>query len=100
MADLSRRQGCAVEETSLSGDQSVDLVLPDFDGRRVVVQLKRYTRPVGSVAVQATFAGMAPYRAEEGRVITTSAFTGSAPEPRAPRFALSTVRKWPTGWRT
>ena len=80
MANFLRRQGYAVEETPLSGDQGVDLVLPDFDGKRVVVQLKRYTRPVGNVAVQATFAGMAHYRAEEGWIITTSAFTKSARE--------------------
>ena len=80
MANFLRRQGYAVEETPLSGDQGVDLILPNFDGKRVVVQLKRYTRPVGNVAVQATFAGMAHYRAEEGWIITTSTFTKSARE--------------------
>jgi restriction system protein len=80
MAALWRQKGYEVEETPLSGDQEVDLNLPDLDGRRVVVQLKRWTGPVGNAAVQATFAGMAHYQADEGWSITTSTFTKSARE--------------------
>jgi restriction endonuclease Mrr len=80
MADLLRQKGYRVEETPLSGDQGVDLVLPDLDGKRVVIQLKRWTGPVGNNAIQATFAGMAHYQADEGWVITTSTFTKSARE--------------------
>ena len=80
MADLLRQKGYQVEETPLSGDQGVDLVLPDLDGKRVVIQLKRWTGPVGNKAVQVTFAGMAHYQADEGWVITTSTFTKSARE--------------------
>jgi HJR/Mrr/RecB family endonuclease len=64
MADLLRQKGYQVEETPLSGDQGVDLVLPDLDGKRVVIQLKRWTGPVGNKAIQATFAGMAHYEAD------------------------------------
>jgi HJR/Mrr/RecB family endonuclease len=78
MAKVFRQQGYEVEETPLSGDQGVDLILPDLDGKRVVVQLKRWTGPVGNKAVQATFAGMAHYGADEGWIITTSTFTKSA----------------------
>jgi restriction endonuclease Mrr len=80
MADLLRQKGYRVEETPLSGDQGVDLVLPDLDGKRVVIQLKRWTGPVGNNAIQATFAGMAHYQADEGWIITTSTFTKSARE--------------------
>ena len=80
MADLLRQKGYEVEETPLSGDQGVDLILPDLDGKRVVIQLKRWTGPVGNKAIQATFAGMAHYQADEGWIITTSAFTKSARE--------------------
>ena len=80
MADLLRQKGYRVEETPLSGDQGVDLVLPDLDGKRVVIQLKRWTGPVGNKAIQATFAGMAHYQADEGWIITTSTFTKSARE--------------------
>jgi restriction endonuclease Mrr len=80
MADLFRQKGYQVQETPLSGDQGVDLVLPDLDGKRVVIQLKRWTGPVGNKAIQATFAGMTHYQADEGWIITTSTFTKSARE--------------------
>jgi restriction endonuclease Mrr len=80
MADLLRQKGYEVEETPLSGDQGVDLILPDLDGKRVVIQLKRWTGPVGNKAIQATFAGIAHYQADEGWIITTSTFTKSARE--------------------
>ena len=66
-------------DSTLSGDQGVDLILPDLDGKRVV-QLKRLTGPVGNAAVQGTFAGMAHYQADERWIITTSTFTKSARE--------------------
>ena len=69
MAGVLRQKGYAVEKTKATGDQGVDLLLPDFDGKRIAVQLKRYTGPVGNSAVQATFAGMGHYRAEQGWVI-------------------------------
>jgi len=55
----------------------VDLLLT-IDERRVAVQLKRYTAPVGNAAVQQALAGMIPYKAKEAWVITTSTFTKSA----------------------
>jgi restriction system protein len=80
MADLFRQKGYGVEETKATGDQGVDLLLPDVDGKRVAVQLKRWTGLVGNGAVQATFAGMAHYQTDEGWIITTSTFTKSARE--------------------
>jgi HJR/Mrr/RecB family endonuclease len=63
MADLLRQKGYEVEETPLSGDQGVKPVLPDLDGKWVVIQLKGWTGRVGNNAIQATFAGMAHYQA-------------------------------------
>jgi restriction system protein len=80
MANVLRQKGYAVEETQATGDQGVDLIVPDLDGKRVVIQLKRWTGPVGNKAIQATFAGMAHYQADEGWIITTSTFTKSARE--------------------
>jgi restriction endonuclease Mrr len=80
MADLLRQKGYAVQETKATGDQGVDLIVPDLDGKQVVIQLKRWTGPVGNAAVSAIFAGMAHYHADEGWVITTSTFTRSARE--------------------
>lgn len=79
VADALRRSGYTVESTQLSGDQGVDLLL-DMDGRRVAVQLKRHTRPLGNKAVQEVFAGMIHYAAQEAWVITTSSFTKGALE--------------------
>lgn len=79
MADLLRQKGYAVQETRATGDQGVDLLL-DLDDKRVAVQLKRWTGPVGNAVVAATFAGMAHYQAEEGWIITTSTFTKPARE--------------------
>jgi restriction system protein len=80
IAGVFRQKGYEVEETPGSGDQGVDLIVPDLDGKRVVIQLKRWTGPVGNKAVQATFSGMAHYQANEGWIITTSTFTKSARE--------------------
>jgi len=79
MSDLFRQKGYAVQETKAIGDQGVDLLL-DIDDKRVVVQLKRWTGPVGNAAVSATFGGMARYQTDEGCIITTSTFTKSARE--------------------
>ena len=79
MADVFRQKGYDVQETKSTGDQGVDLLL-DIDDKKVAVQLKRWTGPVGNKAVQATFAGMAHYAADEGWIITTSTFTKSARE--------------------
>ena len=85
IADVLRQKGYTVEETPASGDQGVDLILPDYDGKRVAVQLKRWSGPVGNAVVGATFGGMAHYQAEEGWIITTSTFT-----PKARELARST----------
>ena len=101
MADLLRQKGYEVEETPLSGDQGVDLILPDLDGKRVVIQLKRWTGPVGNKAIQATFAGMAHYQADEGWIISPPAPSPSPPAslPGVPACALLTGKNWPSGWR-
>ena len=79
MADLFRQKGYAVQETRATGDQGVDLLL-NLDDKKIAVQLKRWTGPVGNSVVAATFAGMAHYEAVEGWIITTSTFTRSARE--------------------
>ena len=63
----------------------MDLILSDYDGKRVAVQLKRWSGPVGNAVDSATFGGMAHYQAEEGWIITTSTFT-----PKARELARST----------
>lgn len=84
MANVFDQKGYAVQTTPASGDQGVDLLVT-IDDRKVAVQLKRYTAPVGNAAVQAAFAGMFHYKAKEAWVITTSSFT-----PGAKQLAKST----------
>jgi restriction endonuclease Mrr len=79
MADVLGRSGYSVESTQLSGDQGVDMLL-DMEDRKIAVQLKRYTRPVGNKAVQEVLAGRVHYAAQEAWVITTSSFTRGAME--------------------
>src|SRR5215203_1866796 len=49
MAHLFRSRGYKAQMTKASGDQGMDLLL-NKDGRRMAVQLKRYSKPVGNRA--------------------------------------------------
>jgi restriction endonuclease Mrr len=78
MANVFDKKGYQVQTTPHQ-DQGVDLLLT-IDDRKVAVQLKRYTAPVGNKAVADVVAGMFHYKAKEAWVITTSSFTKSAVE--------------------
>lgn len=82
VADLCRRDGCSrVEVVGGAGDLAADVLAALPDGRRVLVQCKRYaagTR-VGSPDVQqvgGTYAVV--HRADLAIVVTTSTFTAAA----------------------
>ncbi len=77
MAAFLRGQGYTVKETKASGDRGIDLLL-STDTRKIAVQLKNYSRPVGNKAVQETFTGWAISKADEAWLITTSSFTQNA----------------------
>jgi len=79
MAKVFNKKGYQVQTTPTTGDQGVDLLV-NIDDRKVAVQLKRYTAPVGNAAVQAVVAGMFHYKAREAWLITTSSFTKGAVE--------------------
>lgn len=55
-ADRIRAQGWDVSVSKASGDQGVDIVAAR-DRKRVAVQCKRYTNPIGNKAVQEAFTG-------------------------------------------
>jgi restriction system protein len=80
-ARLLRRSGCVdVRVVGGAGDAGADVVAAAPDGRRVVVQCKRYgTRNVGTRAVQ-LFAGTDRlyHRADVSLLVTTSGFTAEA----------------------
>lgn len=69
--------------TQASGDQGVDIVA-DKRGMRIVIQCKKYSKPVGNRAVQEIVAGIAHEGARRGVVVTTSDYT-----PAAVRLAAS-----------
>ena len=63
--------------TRVSGDQGVDIVA-DKRGTRIVIQCKKYSKPVGNRAVQEIVAGIAHEDAHRGVVVTTSDYTPAA----------------------
>jgi restriction system protein len=63
--------------TPASGDQGVDIVA-DKRGMRIVIQCKKYSKPVGNRAVQEVVAAIAHEGAQRGVVVTTSDYTRAA----------------------
>lgn len=88
MADFLETQGYQVEHLAGSGDQGVDLILTQGE-KRIAVQLKQYTRPLGNKPVQEVFAGRFIHKANEAWVIATSSFTkGGVKAARKTRVSL------------
>jgi restriction system protein len=69
--------------TQYSCDQGVDIVA-EKRGLRIVVQCKKYSKPVGNRAVQEVVAAIAHAGAQRGIVVTTCGYT-----PAAERLAAS-----------
>lgn len=63
--------------TPASGDQGAD-ILAKKDGKKIVIQAKRYIKPVGNKAVQEVTAALRFYNADEAWVVTNATFTRSA----------------------
>jgi HJR/Mrr/RecB family endonuclease len=79
MKDVYSILGYKVEETKKSGDQGIDLIIKKHF-KRIGVQLKRYSRPVGNSAVQEAVAGKKFYKLDKVCVLTNTSFTKSAIE--------------------
>ncbi|WP_082926850.1 restriction endonuclease [Paenibacillus tuaregi] len=77
LGHLFRSQGYKAKVTSASGDYGADLVLSK-DGKRIVVQAKRYSKNVGLKAVQEVQSAIAHYRASAGWVVTNRDYTDQA----------------------
>ncbi|MFD7661991.1 restriction endonuclease [Streptomyces sp. NPDC059788] len=82
MADLCERDGCRdVQVVGGAGDLGADVLATTSDGRRIIIQCKRYcaTNKVGSQDMQ-RFGGTcyAVHEADIAAVVTTSAFTEPA----------------------
>jgi restriction system protein len=76
-AALLRETKWDAQVTRMSGDQGVDIVAQKR-GARIVVQCKKYSKPVGNRAVQEVVAGIAHSEAERGVVVATNGFTPAA----------------------
>jgi len=81
IAQLFRRGGFSVQETSYTGDYGADLVASKGE-ERVAIQVKRYgpTNSVGVGEVNQVLGGMRYYDCNRCLVITTSRFTPAAIE--------------------
>lgn len=78
LLQLFRSRGWHVHLTPASGDYGADLVGTDENGQVVVIQAKRYQRPVGVRALQEVLGGKIHYRASRALVITNNEFTPNA----------------------
>ena len=67
-----------VHTTKVSGDYGADIIGIDADGKKWVVQCKRYGGSVGNSAVQEVVAAKAHYGASRGMVMTNSYLTPGA----------------------
>ncbi|WP_419877973.1 restriction endonuclease [Brevibacillus centrosporus] len=74
---LFRSHGYKVEVTRAAGDYGADLVIQK-DGKKIVVQAKRYSKNVGIDAVQQAQASIAHYKAHEAWVVSNRDYTEAA----------------------
>lgn len=74
---LLTKHGWTVETTKASGDYGAD-ILARSGRTRMVVQCKRYAKPVGVAAIQQAHTAIAHYRADRAAVMATRGFTKAA----------------------
>lgn len=72
-----RSMGYNVKETPVTGDFGADLVLHK-DSIKIVIQAKRYSKPVGIKAVQEVNSARSHYKTDEAWVVTNNYFTSAA----------------------
>jgi restriction system protein len=76
-AEALRRAGWNARVTIATGDQGTDIVA-ERNGKRVVVQCKFYTKPVGNKAVQEVVAARLHEHADQAVVVSNADYTKSA----------------------
>lgn len=83
VADILRGNGWRrVKVSGKAGDRGADVIGTDPQGRRVVVQAKRYgsTNKVGSPEVQVLIGSQRIHKADRAMIVTSSSFTSAASE--------------------
>ena len=78
VAGLFRRKGYRVAVRGRSGDHGVDLELKSSDGRRAVVQCKRYKDTVGEEVVRGLFGTMLHEGVQHAFLVTTAEISDAA----------------------
>ncbi|MDR6121347.1 restriction system protein [Bacillus sp. SLBN-46] len=79
LKELYLIKGFSAEVTKASGDYGGDLLLKK-DGKKIVVQAKRYSKDVGIKAVQEVIGAKSYYSADEAWVVSNRYFTKAAIE--------------------
>ena len=77
IADALEQNGWAVRLTKATGDQGVDIVA-EKSGKRIAIQCKLYSNPVGNAAVQEIIAGRTFENAQFAAVVTNNTYTLAA----------------------
>ncbi|MBP5330377.1 MAG: restriction endonuclease [Lachnospiraceae bacterium] len=72
-----QRRGYSAKPTDITGDYGADILLKK-DGKKTVVQCKRYKGSVGISAVQEAIGAIGYYKADKAMVVTNSYFTPNA----------------------
>lgn len=78
-ADILKARGWDARTVGGSGDQGAD-VIATAAGRTLVVQCKRWSKPIGNKAVQEATSARSFYRADMAAVVGTAPFTPAAYE--------------------
>ncbi len=79
-AELFRALGYKAHRTKMIGDHGVDVVVKAKDGRKMVVQCKRWRGPVGEPVVRDFYGAMQHEKAAKGTIFATNGFTDKAME--------------------
>lgn len=77
LAQVYKSMGYSVQMTSKTADYGADLILHK-DGKKIIIQAKRYNSNVGIKAVQEVIGAINYYQAIEGWVVTNSYLTKNA----------------------
>ena len=99
-AELYRARGNQATKTGMNGDHGVDVVVTSKDGKKMIVQCKRWRKPVGESIVRDFYGAMQHEKAAHGTIIATSGFTRQALEwAKGKPMSLHDGDKFISMWR-
>lgn len=78
VANLFRQKGYRVHMRGRSGDLGVDILLTKADGKRAIVQCKRYRKKVGPEVVRELYGTLIHERVAHAFLVTTAGISASA----------------------